>query len=429
MIQTYFSIIEEIQILFRNYMITKKVILLALLGFSALNCADTVLKSRVEGFLARSTYQADFKALPDDQKRQLAQDLNEVYDTLEGVAVKKANLRRLCEPFLDKGGAKAQVEVSRGIKAKAYEAAAASSSSSPARVHVVPGRLSGSSGSDVPPLSDGVAVGRLSLDAPAVSPPRAPVVVPKLAADRLAFFQQQSADLERQVAAKKGKGDAARDQRLNELTAELGALRGPLDGARAALELAARAKGDAEGLRQTAIEDEMRAVDGERGASESERLAVESEGKARGIKESVEAMMAAYGLSTGEVDSLSDDPNITQRKQDLFRKYGVLESEGVVATEGKLARITPAERSVLAADMLSQSKAALEAARLARERMERARAEATVTRERAARSKADAEALLQEAIGQEAHADEILRGLADRFRLLSEEIDAMTAGK
>jgi hypothetical protein len=35
----------------------------------------------------------------------------------------------------------------------------------------------------------------------------------------------------------------------------------------------------------------------------------------------------------------------------------------------------------------------------------------------------------RQAVEQEAHADEILRGLADRFRLLSEEIDAMTAGK
>ncbi len=428
MLKSSSSIIVLIQILFRNYMITKKVILLALLGLSSLNCADAGPKSRVEEFLAKPTYQADFQKLGDEQKKQLAKDLDEVVDQINGV--KKNVLRALCAPFLVKDS-KAPVAVSKGGKLKAYEdAAAVSSSLSPARVHVAPGRLSVSSGSDAPSSAERVHVGRLSLDeAPVASPPRAPIVVPGSIRDRLAFFQQQSEQMQLQVAAQRGKKDAAQDKRLLELQVELEASRGPLDEARSALEQADRASEDAERLRQTAIEGEMRAVDGERGASENERLAVESEGKSRGIKESVEAMTVAYELRVGEVDALSATSDITQKKQGVFEKYGILEADSAGVAEGKLARATPAERSVLAADMLSKSKAALEAARSARERMERARAEATITRERAAKSKADAEVLVQQAVERKSHAERILRELEERFRALSAELDAMTTVK
>lgn len=265
--------------------------------------------------------------------------------------------------------------------------------------------------------------------APAPSPLKAPIVVPGSIKDRLALFQQQSDDMHKRVVAQKGKKDAEHDKRLLELQAALDSLRTPLEEARAAFEHAVRAREDAERLRQTATESEMRAVAGERDANENERQAVESEGKARGIKESVEAMIVAYELKTAEVDALSAAPDIAQKKQDVFEKYRILEADSAGVAEGKLARATPAERSVLAADMLSHSKIALDAARLSRERMERARAEATTTREGAARSKAEADALVQQAFEREAHADRILKDLEARFRDLSARLDAITSGK
>lgn len=272
-------------------------------------------------------------------------------------------------------------------------------------------------------------VGRLSLDssAPAPSPLKAPIVVSGSIKDRLALFQQQSEDMHMRVVAQKGKKDDAQDKRLLELQTALEALRGPLEEARAAFELAIHAREDAERLRQTATDAEMRAVTGEREASENERQAVEGEGKARDIKESVVVMTGAYGLRAGEVDALSATPDITQKKQGIFEKYGILEADSAGVAEGKLERATTAERSVLAADMLSHAKTALDAARLARERMERARAEAITTREGAARSKAEADALVQQAVEREDHADRILKELDARFSALSAELDAMTS--
>lgn len=406
--------------------------MLALLGLSALNCSDAGAKARVEALLAKSTYVADFQKLDDEAKKQLAKDLQEVYDTLEGVAVKKSRLKTLCDPYLDRIPVKKSIDPSVKGDLKAYEkAASVSASPIPAKPHVAPGRVSVSSGSDVPPVGERVHVGRLSLDssAPAPSPLKAPIVVSGSIKDRLALFQQQSEDMHKRAEAQKGKKDAAQDKRLLELQTALEALRGPLAEARAAFELAVRGREDADRLRETAIEGEMRAVAGERDASENERLAVEGEDKAKDIKESVVVVTGAYGLRAEEVDALSAAPDITQKKQSVFEKYGILEADSAGVAEGKLAMATKAERSVLAADMLSQAKAALEAARLARERMAKARAESTDTRERAAKSKADADALVQQAVEREAHADKILKDLEARFRDLSTELDAMTAGK
>lgn len=163
MLNSYPSILVLIQILFRNYMIVKKVMMLALLGLSTLNCSDAGVKARVEAFLARPTYQADFKDLPEDQKRQLAQDLNEVYDSLVGVSVKKSQLKALCAPFLVKDS-KAPVRVTTGQMKKAYEDGL-SASSPPRTQEVAPGRVSVSGGSDVPPVGERAPVGRLSLEA------------------------------------------------------------------------------------------------------------------------------------------------------------------------------------------------------------------------------------------------------------------------
>ena len=368
--------------------------MLALLGLSALNCSDAGAKARVEALLAKSTYVADFQKLDDEAKKQLAKDLQEVYDTLEGVAVKKSRLKTLCEPYLDRVPVKKSIDPSVKGDLKAYEkAASVSASPIPAKPHVAAGRVSVSSGSDVSSVGERVHVGRLSLDssAPAPSPLKAPIVVSGSIKDRLALFQQQSEDMHMRVAAQKGKKDAAQDKRLLELQTALEALRGPLAEARAALEQATTNKQRTETLSKKAAEDADTA------GFIQMSINLDDTALTASVKERINAEVAA--LFTAGIEA------VAQKKRELYAAHGITD-ENAMQVISRLASANNFKDALFLSRFL---------------------AEDYLTKANAARL--ESEDANRQAVEQEAHADEILRGLADRFRLLSEEIDAMTTGK
>ena len=149
-------------------MTINKIILLALLGVSALKCADAGPKARVEEFLAKPTYQADFEKLSDEEKKQLAKDLNEVDDQLRGV--KKNILRALCAPYFNKVD-KAPLDPSYGKMRDAYLQAAAGNQVNKAEI-AAPQKLKKMEEETQAPILA----------------PKAPLAIPGNLAEKIAFF-------------------------------------------------------------------------------------------------------------------------------------------------------------------------------------------------------------------------------------------------
>lgn len=392
-------------------MFTKKILAL-LLGISVLSCADEGSQARVERFLQKPNYQVEFGKLSDAEKKQLASDLNECFDKLAGVAVKKANLKRLCEPYLDKGDkAKALLDVTSGQKKKQYEDAAAVKYAGPAQKEV--GRIH-----NVINKEDAI-----------IAPPKQVVRVEGSIADKLKFFQEQSAQLQKAIAQK----DIEKpNPRLVALKVDLDGLKAPLEDARSAFERATTARLEAEALNKQAADSAASAIESEKQAIDNEHLATESEKRSKEDADSAASAAAMFdGRQDAEVDAIMrNEVKREDKKSELFEKYGITQENAVakiVELDGKPATAWDALLvcRILIEDYLSKSKAALEAAKLAHEKAAKAREEAILTRERSEKTKAEVEELLRQATLGEADADRILKDLDSKYQAIASEIASL----
>jgi len=175
------------------------------------------------------------------------------------------------------------------------------------------------------------------------------------------------------------------------LQSQLEALRGPLDDARAALEQATANKQRTETLSRKAAEDTDSAG--------FIRISINLDDTAltTPVKERINAEVAA--LFTAGIEA------VAQKKRESDLAHGITD-ENAMQVISRLAGANNFKDALFLSRFLVEGYLA-----------------------RATAARAEAEDANRQAVEQEAHADEILRGLADRFRLLSEEIDAMTTVK